>query len=377
VKKKVQSVVNFQDTFLDLKHLFESFPAVNMQVVQGSRTMSLQKAIEEEKEDKELGPPYVLDFSELEKSSEKEKEKGKGKGKAQVQAQAQVKVECGGFQGIDFSAKKRNKIRFTPKQVEAIRSSADEGLMLVVGPPGTGKTDTAVQIISNWYHNHPDQKMLIVTHSNQALNQLFDKIVNLDVDERHLLRLGHGEDLLETERDFSKFGRVNYILQRRLDLLAVVADLAQSLSIPTDVAYTCETAEYFYKLQIGGKWKDFLLKCDKEKAKDTVEKYFPFTTFFAKKTMRSLFVGSFEKDLQTARNCYAYLEGVFKELQECRAFELMKSPQDRGNYLVTKQARIVAMTCTHAAIKVTYNSLFFFLLMCVPLHVSFLGRERI
>ena len=39
---------------------------------------------------------------------------------------------------------------------------------MVVGPPGTGKTDVAVQIISNIYHNFPDQRTLIVTHSNQV-----------------------------------------------------------------------------------------------------------------------------------------------------------------------------------------------------------------
>ena len=38
----------------------------------------------------------------------------------------------------------------------------------VVGPPGTGKTDVAVQIISNIYHNFPEQRTLIVTHSNQV-----------------------------------------------------------------------------------------------------------------------------------------------------------------------------------------------------------------
>jgi len=28
----------------------------------------------------------------------------------------------------------------------------------------------------------------------------------LDVDERHLLRMGHGEEELETEKDYSRFG---------------------------------------------------------------------------------------------------------------------------------------------------------------------------
>lgn len=118
----------------------------------------------------------------------------------------------------------------------------------------------AVQIISNLYHNFPEQRTLIVTHSNQvldrhcdtlcspdsklsiqhklgfpnsqhlpeivvtfelklficiyfldmdafivqALNQLFEKIMALDIDERHLLRMGHGEEELETEKDFSR-----------------------------------------------------------------------------------------------------------------------------------------------------------------------------
>lgn len=41
----------------------------------------------------------------------------------------------------------------------------------------------------------------------QALNQLFEKIMALDIDERHLLRLGHGEEELETEKDFSRWGQ--------------------------------------------------------------------------------------------------------------------------------------------------------------------------
>lgn len=51
-----------------------------------------------------------------------------------------------------------NRIPFTPRQVEAIRSGMQPGLTLVVGPPGTGKTDIAVQTIHNLYHNYPGQR---------------------------------------------------------------------------------------------------------------------------------------------------------------------------------------------------------------------------
>jgi intron-binding protein aquarius len=42
---------------------------------------------------------------------------------------------------------------------------------------------------------------------------------------------------------------------------------------------------------------------------------------------------------------------MFDELADCRAFEIMRSGYHRGNFLTTQQARIVAMTTTHAAIK--------------------------
>lgn len=142
------------------------------------------------------------------------------------------------------------QIPFTPSQVEAIKSGMQPGLTMVVGPPGTGKTDVAVQIISNIYHNWPNQRTLIVTHSNQALNQLFEKIIALDVDERHLLRMGHGEEELETEKDFSRYGRVNYVLKERLQLLQKVEKLAVALNVVGDVGYTCENAGYFFRFSV-------------------------------------------------------------------------------------------------------------------------------
>ncbi|CAN0367517.1 unnamed protein product, partial [Hapterophycus canaliculatus] len=72
---------------------------------------------------------------------------------------------------------KKNKVRFTPVQMEAIRSGMNPGLTMVVGPPGTGKTDVAVQMMSNLYHSFPNQRTIMVAHSNAALNDLFEKIM--------------------------------------------------------------------------------------------------------------------------------------------------------------------------------------------------------
>ena len=143
-----------------------------------------------------------------------------------------------------------NNIRFTPRQVDAIRAGVQEGLTLIIGPPGTGKTDTAAQIMSCLYHNQPGQRTLVITHSNAALNDLFHKLAKKDVPARYLLRLGQGESDLETDIDFSRIGRVNAMLNRRLKLLAEIERLASCLCVPLDVAYTCETASNFWLFHV-------------------------------------------------------------------------------------------------------------------------------
>lgn len=63
---------------------------------------------------------------------------------------------------------KGNPVPFTPLQVAAIRAGLSPGLSLVVGPPGSGKTDVAVQTIVSLYHSFPTQRTIVITHSNAA-----------------------------------------------------------------------------------------------------------------------------------------------------------------------------------------------------------------
>nr|CAD7575589.1 unnamed protein product [Timema californicum] len=254
-----------------------------------------------------------------------------------------------------FNEPKKNAIPFTPTQVEAIRAGMQPGLTLVVGPPGTGKTDVAVQIISNLYHNFPTQRTLIVTHSNQALNQLFEKIMALDIDERHLLRLGHGEEALETEKDFSRYGRVNYVLAKRLDLLTEVQRLQESLDVTGDVAYTCETAGHFFLYQVLARWERFISRVRPASGKivavKTVKDEFPFHCFFDNAPKPLFKSRTYEEDMEIAEGCFRYIEKIFTQLEEFRAFELLRSGLDRSKYLLVKEAKVIAMTCTHAALK--------------------------
>lgn len=180
--------------------------------------------------------------------------------------------------------------------------------------------------------------------------------MQLDIDERHLLRLGHGEEALETEKDFSRYGRVNYVLSQRLQLLGKVRKLQESLGVGGDVSYTCETAGHFYLYEIVARWEKFindLESCDDSDSSSAefFTKEFPFTKYYDD-APQPLFNGkSFKENFEIAQSCYRYINHIFTELEEFRAFELLRNGLDRSKYLLVKEAKIIAMTCTHAALK--------------------------
>eukprot|EP00066_Takifugu_rubripes_P001547 XP_003962796.1 PREDICTED: intron-binding protein aquarius [Takifugu rubripes] len=337
------STLDFNDTFLSLDHLRLCFPDHTIKVTEENPELQVS--------------PFRITFPISNKTDKGKKRKADDGDSAKDEektliVEPYVTPNRGPY---PYNQPKRNTIQFTPTQIEAIRAGMQPGLTMVVGPPGTGKTDVAVQIISNVYHNFPEQRTLIVTHSNQALNQLFEKIMALDIDERHLLRLGHGEEELETEKDFSRYGRVNYVLARRLELLKEVGRLQESLDVPGDVSYTCETAGHFYLYQVISRWEEYMSKVRPKQGKkvevQAVAEHFPFHKYFSN-APQPVFKGrSYEEDIDIAEGCYRHIKKIFTQLEEFRAFELLRSGLDRSKYLLVKEAKIIAMTCTHAALK--------------------------
>jgi intron-binding protein aquarius len=187
------------------------------------------------------------------------------------------------------------------------------------------------------------------------LSDLPFTLVLLDIDQRHLLRLGHGEEELNTDQNFGKFGRVNSFLERRLYLLQEVDRLSKSLGIEGEHGATCETAGYFYSIHVLPTWNSYISAAKEAQTSEALKNNFPFSVFFSN-APQPLFTEemSFDDALDVVEGCFRHLEKMFTELEDIRPFELLRTGTDRANYLLTKEAKIIAMTCTHAALKVMY-----------------------
>eukprot|EP01135_Chromosphaera_perkinsii_P000984 Nk52_evm10s155 gene=Nk52_evmTU10s155 len=309
-----EDFVDFGYTFQSKSHLESCFPSASVEFV-GCEA-----------------PPFAIKF---------------------VDSISKLEVKNGSQKPSFFNpvAAQMNRVAFTAKQSEALVSAMHKGLTLVVGPPGTGKTDVAVRIIENWYRNCKDEKILIVTHSNQALNQLFEKIACSDIEPRHLVRLGHGHESMELEDNFGNRGRVDYVLERRLILLSSVKALSDSLQIPGEFGLSCESAIQFYISHIKPLLKRQRAAIASKENPYNFEKEFPFSDYL-QIPVEKLFGGkTVTQKMDVCFECFEKMDDMFKEIEEYRPFEILTSHRERVNFLLTKQARIIAMTCTYAALR--------------------------
>ena len=240
--------------------------------------------------------------------------------------------------GIDFNEEKfksikinNKKIKYKPKQLQAIKLGIQEGLSIIKGPPGTGKTDIAVEIINYLYQNKKNEKMLIITHSNNVLNDLCKKIIEADIVEpKHLLRLGKGnkkifvhkkinEDNTEENEELylSLDGKITYMLNQRKNFLDKFLKCMLDNKITIYNEYTCQSALSLLEFY-------FIKKMNQinENLKKNIEK-----------------------------NMNLKIEEIISELKNYLIYELLRDQAERRNFIITKQSKIIALTCTYAAIN--------------------------
>ena len=232
------------------------------------------------------------------------------------------------FKSIKINNK---KIKYKEKQLQAIKLGIQEGLSIIKGPPGTGKTDIAVEIINYLYQNKKNEKILVITHSNNVLNDLCKKIIEADiVESKYLLRLGKGskniiinknnndlDDENENEEYLSLDGKITYMLNKRKKFLEKFLNCMLENKITIYNEYTCQTAltliEFYFIQNINENNKNL---------KKNIEKYMKLS-----------------------------IEQIVIELKNYLIFELLRDQAERRNFIISKQSKIIALTCTYAAIN--------------------------
>jgi intron-binding protein aquarius len=137
-----------------------------------------------------------------------------------------------------------------------------------------------------------------------------------------------------------------------------VQKLARAIGAEGDFGWSCESAAHLYSLHVRPAWDNYKARLAAADPADpaAVAAHFPFARFFDDLPDhvpgQPLFAGvSRADDEETARGCFRHIRALFTHLDECRPLELLRTGHDRADFLLIKQARIVAMTCTHAALK--------------------------
>lgn len=122
---KQERVMNFNDTFLDIEHLRESFPGYEVKT-----------NVEDESR---LVRPFQVTFEDVPEVKSDDEDDDDDEDMKPSTLPKVITVEPYTFSNRGpyvYNEPKKNAIRFTPTQVEAIRSGMQRGLTLVVGPPG-------------------------------------------------------------------------------------------------------------------------------------------------------------------------------------------------------------------------------------------------
>ena len=224
-------------------------------------------------------------------------------------------------------------------------------LTMIKTPAGTNGISVAAQIASNLYNNGQNHHLLVVSSTDYTLDRFLDSLAPLNIDERHILRLGHLTDKWNPKNQYwGRAGRVDSYLSKRISLLEKVSKLVRSLEIEQDYGATCELAGYFFESTISPLWEEFLSK-NQSSSPFEIKDSFPFMEFFSERSS-PLFNEemSFSDALHVAKGCYEYIRSIFIDLSELRPFEILRAGEDRADYLIMKGVRVVALTSAYASL---------------------------
>ncbi|TYZ62564.1 hypothetical protein PybrP1_004765 [[Pythium] brassicae (nom. inval.)] len=233
-------------------------------------------------------------------------------------------------------------------RVAAVRSGMCDGLTVVVGAAGEQRTNVAVQLVLNLLRTVPRrEKILLVAHSGAALDAFTRRFLDRKlVNESEIVRLDQTSSSSGSD-DLGETGRVNFLLQRRLELLKEVEymakwlegkDPSQNSGLSDSAGYSCENAMIFYQFHVRPLLE--AARSEGSPGQDAV-----LREYFAARH------GAAAESREALLEFAATLDAYFGELHRLQAFELLQTPKQRGDLFLMQHARVIAMTFKQAALS--------------------------
>ncbi|KAL1648449.1 hypothetical protein SLS58_002204 [Diplodia intermedia] len=98
-------------------------------------------------------------------------------------------VEDGAGQHLDGALDLPHLVDLDPSQAESLLAGLKQTVSLIQGPPGTGKSFVGA-LIAKAFHDHTSQKIMVICHTNHALDQFLEDLLDIGIPDRSMIRLG-------------------------------------------------------------------------------------------------------------------------------------------------------------------------------------------
>lgn len=240
---------------------------------------------------------------------------------------------------------------------------------MLTGEFGSGKTYVIIQLCKLLCQQSnvasSPGRILVVTKSDNQLDFLFERM-----NPKYLIRFGGFRGYRETDdnnervikgKDLSPSGQVDRILKRRLQLLKMIRQFAESLEYNVFADYTCERAYLMYSNFVSPKHNEFKSKIgfdsDAELETKKIEDWeaYPFKNFVKQllypDSEGSIFVEDNFENKRRIESYWGYISSIFEEVQEYGALEIIRDQKEREKYVMCTFSKIVGMTSSFLIIN--------------------------
>ena len=118
--------------------------------------------------------------------------------------------------------------------IKTMSLASGSEILLIQGPPGTGKTTTIVEIVKQLLYRHRHWKILIASQSNQAVDNVLEKIYQTGSEEK-ILRIGNEEKMSDIAKQFTPDKVLDTLIKDNRNRIKENTIIDKNLQIQTEL----------------------------------------------------------------------------------------------------------------------------------------------